>query len=157
MAQDLIIVETRRSKGVHKADLTTLSKEKIQEILKFYNSNSYVALKNYRTDCMEIKFERMGARGLVNYNLKTSLTDSDFEELKFIKTPKGNWHLTQEGCSISRFDIEVKEPVKKITSRKKEEKSSKVKTEKGKTPLPPTKSKEVKTEKKVKTALPENN
>ena len=153
MAQNLIIVETRRSKGMHKADLTNLSLEDIKNVLKFYNSNSYVALKNYRTNCMEIKFERLGARGVVNYNLKTSLTDKDFEDMKFTKSPKGNWHLTKEGCTISRFDIEVKEPVKKITSRKDSDKTStKIKTEKGKTPLPP----KAKTEKKEKTALPEN-
>lgn len=135
----MIVLETRRSKGVHKADVSKFTKEEIKAALDHYNSNSYVAVKNYRTESMEIKFERMGAKGLVNYSLKTNLTEEDLQSMGFVKSEKGNYHLTQKGVSISKFDIEVKPPVKKISKRK-EKVEKKVKAEGAtKAPLPPTK------------------
>lgn len=136
-----IIIETRRSKGIHKADLTKMSSTEVKEILNWYKANSYVAIKNYRTDAMEIRFERMGSKGLVSYSLKTNLTDEDFKSLGFTKTEKGNWHLTEKGCSINRWDVEVKEPVKRIETKKSkaEKKASSVDSSK-KQPLPFKKS-----------------
>lgn len=121
---NIIFVETRRSKGVHKADISALDKDQVKAVLTEYQSNSYVAVKNYRTDSFEIKFEKMKAKGLASYSLKTSLTEEDFKAIGFVKTEKGNYHLTEKGCSINKFDVEVKEPVKKIASRKKEEKAA---------------------------------
>lgn len=115
----MIVIETRRSKGIHKADLTKFTKEEVKEALDWFKSSSYVAVKNYRTDAMEIKFHLLRERGQVKYCLKTNLTDEDFKALKFAKTEKGNWHLTKSGCTIdSLYDVEVKEPVKKIESKK---------------------------------------
>lgn len=144
-----VIIETRRSKGVHKADLTKLSKEDIKLVLSHFNANSYVAVKNYRTDAMEIKFHMLRERGTVNYCLKTVLTDEELKAIGFSKTPKNNWHLTQTGCSIDAvYDVEVKEPVKKIESKKtKAEKKEKVESvdSSKKKPLPaPKKSTTVK-------------
>jgi hypothetical protein len=139
-----VIIETRRSKGTHKADLTKLSKEDIKLVLSHFNSSSYVAVKNYRTDAREIKFHIMKERGVVNYCLNTTLSDDDLKAIGFSKTEKNNWHLTQQGCTIdSVYDVEVKEPVKKIESKKtkaeKKEKAESVDSSKKK-PLPaPTK------------------
>lgn len=139
-----IIIETRRSKGIHKADLTQMNATQIKSVLDYYNSNSYVAVKNYRTDSMEIKFERMASKGMINYSLKTSLSVEDFKSIGFSKTEKGNMHLTQTGCTInSRWDVEVKEPVKKIESKKsKAEKAEKAESTSSskKQPLPFKKS-----------------
>lgn len=142
MTQNLIVVETRRSKGIHKADLTNLDKDTIKALLGFYGSNSYVALMNFRTNYYEIKFERMAAKGMVKYCLKVSLTDDDFKALGFSKSENGNWHYTQQGCSISRFDVKLVSPVKKVSAKK--EKAEK-KEKNLKAPLPP-KSKEEKEE-----------
>lgn len=142
MTQNLIVVETRRSKGIHKADLTNLDKDTIKALLGFYGSNSYVALMNFRTNYYEIKFERMTAKGMVKYCLKVSLTDDDFKALGFSKSENGNWHYTQQGCSISRFDVKLVPPVKKVSAKK--EKAEK-KEKNLKAPLPP-KSKEENTE-----------
>ena len=142
MTQNLIVVETRRSKGIHKADLTNLDKDTIKALLGFYGSNSYVALMNFRTNYYEIKFERMAAKGMVKYCLKVSLTDDDFKALGFSKSENGNWHYTQQGCSISRFDVKLVPPVKKVSAKK--EKAEK-KEKNLKAPLPP-KSKEEKEE-----------
>lgn len=142
MTQNLIVVETRRSKGIHKADLTNLDKDTIKALLGFYGSNSYVALMNFRTNYYEIKFERMAAKGMVKYCLKVSLTDDDFKALGFSKSENGNWHYTQQGCSISRFDVKLVPPVKKVSAKK--EKAEK-KEKNLKAPLPP-KSKEENTE-----------
>lgn len=142
MTQNLIVVETRRSKGIHKADLTNLDKDTIKALLGFYGSNSYVALMNFRTNYYEIKFERMTAKGMVKYCLKVSLTDDDFKALGFSKSENGNWHYTQQGCSISRFDVKLVPPVKKVSAKK--EKAEK-KEKNLKAPLPP-KSKEEKEE-----------
>lgn len=142
MTQNLIVVETRRSKGIHKADLTNLDKDTIKALLGFYGSNSYVALMNFRTNYYEIKFERMTAKGMVKYCLKVSLTDDDFKALGFSKSENDNWHYTQQGCSISRFDVKLVPPVKKVSAKK--EKAEK-KEKNLKAPLPP-KSKEEKEE-----------
>ena len=142
MTQNLIVVETRRSKGIHKADLTNLDKDTIKALLGFYGSNSYVALMNFRTNYYEIKFERMTAKGMVKYCLKVSLTDDDFKALGFSKSENGNWHYTQQGCSISRFDVKLVPPVKKVSAKK--EKAEK-KEKNLKAPIPP-KSKEEKEE-----------
>ena len=93
----------------------------------------------------------MKERGVVNYCLKTTLSDEDLKAIGFSKTEKNNWHLTQQGCTIdSVYDVEVKEPVKKIESKKtkaeKKEKSESVDSSKKK-PLPaPTKKTEEKAE-----------
>lgn len=120
-----IILETRRSKGVYKADLTNFSKEEIKNVLEFYDCSSYVAVKNYRSKteskepAVEIKFHRQSAKGLVKYSLKTSLSKEDLNSIGFKETPNKNMHLTEAGCTIDNlFDIEVKEPVKKISSKK---------------------------------------
>lgn len=119
-----IIVETRRSKGVHKADLTKFSKEEIKTALDYFKSSSYVAVRNYRSkadnaEVMEIKFHRQGSKGIVKYSLKTILTKDDLKAIGFAETPNKNMHLTQAGCTIDNaFDVEVKEPVKKIASKK---------------------------------------
>lgn len=148
MTQNLIVVETRRSKGIHKADLTNLDKDTIKALLGFYGSNSYVALMNFRTNYYEIKFERMAVKGMVKYCLKVSLTDDDFKALGFSKSENGNWHYTQQGCSISRFDVKLVPPVKKVSAKK--EKAEK-KEKNLKAPLPP-KSKEEIEDKEVKKA-----
>lgn len=140
MTQNLIVVETRRSKGIHKADLTNLDKDTIKALLGFYGSNSYVALMNFRTNYYEIKFERMAAKGMVKYCLKVSLTDDDFKALGFSKSENGNWHYTQQGCSISRFDVKLVPPVKKVSAKK--EKAEK-KEKNLKAPLPPKSKEEV--------------
>lgn len=140
MTQNLIVVETRRSKGIHKADLTNLDKDTIKALLGFYGSNSYVALMNYRTNYYEIKFERMAAKGMVKYCLKVSLTDDDFKALGFSKSENGNWHYTQQGCSISRFDVKLVPPVKKVSAKK--EKAEK-KEKNLKAPLPPKSKEEI--------------
>jgi hypothetical protein len=163
-----LIVETRRSKGVHKADLTKFSKEEIKTALDFFNSSSYVAVRNYRSkadnaEVTEIKFHRQGVKGVVKYSLKTILSKDDFKAVGFVETTNKNLHLTQSGCTIDKaFDVEVKEPVKKIASKK--TKAEKANDKKGeadpakKTPLthPATKTAEAKTEEKVaaKTPLP---
>lgn len=133
-----IIIETRRSKGIHKADLTKLSKEDVKSVLSYFNSSSYVAVKNYRIDSREVKFHVLKERGTVSYCLKTNLSEEDLKAIGFSKTEKGNWHLTQQGCTIdSVYDVEVKEPVKKISSKKsKSEKSSETVDSSKKKPLP---------------------
>lgn len=119
-----LIVETRRSKGVHKADLTKFTKEEVKTALDFFGASSYVAVRNYRSkadsnEVIEIKFHRQGVKGIVKYSLKTILSKDDFKAIGFTETPNKNLHLTQSGCTIDKvFDIEVKEPVKKIASKK---------------------------------------
>ena len=121
---NLVILETRRSKGVNKADLTKLSKEEIKTALDFFNSTSYVAVRNYRSkagedEVIEIKFHRQGAKGIVKYSLKTILSKEDLKSIGFSETPNNNLHLTKPDCTIdSLFDVVVKEPVKKISSKK---------------------------------------
>ena len=110
----LIVLETRRSKGFHKADLTKFSKEDIKKALEYYNSSSFVAVRNYRAkaddkEVIEIKFHRMSAKGQVKYSLKTVLTKEELKELGFVESPKKNLHKTQSGCTIdTAFDVEVK-------------------------------------------------
>lgn len=144
---DTLILETRRSKGVHKADLTKLNKEQVKSALEFFNSSSYIAVKNYRAkadnaEVMEVKFHRQGAKGIIKYSLKTILTPEDFKAIGFEDTPNKNLHLTQKGCTIDKlFDVEVKVPVKKISSKKtKTEKANEEKKSPSKKqPLPFTK------------------
>ena len=157
-----LIVETRRSKGVHKADLTKFSKEEIKTALEFFGSSSYVAVRNYRSkadnaEVMEIKFHRQGVKGIVKYTLKTILNKDDLKAIGFVETPNKNWHLTQAGCTIDKaFDVEVKEPVKKISSKKtKTEKANEAKSPADiskKTPLvhPSTKAKAAEAEAETK-------
>lgn len=122
----MIIVETRRSKGTHKADITTLSTAEVKELLAFYDSSSFVAVKNYKTKCTDIKFDRNGERGIIKYSLKSSLTEEDLVKLGFSKTSVGNYALNKEGCSTNPlYDIEVKEPVQKIGSKRKKDKVAK--------------------------------
>ena len=70
-------------------------------------------------EVIEVKFHRQGVKGIVKYSLKTILTPEDFKAIGFEETPNKNLHLTQQGCTIDKtFDIEVKAPVKKISSKK---------------------------------------
>ena len=150
----LIVLETRRSKGFHKADLTNFSKEDIKKALEYYNSSSFVAVRNYRAkaddkEVIEIKFHRMSAKGQVKYSLKTVLTKEELKELGFVESPKKNLHKTQSGCTIdTAFDVEVKEPAKKISSKKAEKKNeAKANADSSKkTPLPHPDSKKAKVE-----------
>lgn len=154
-----LIVETRRSKGVHKADLTKFSKEEVKTALEYFDASSYVAVRNYRSkadnaEVMEIKFHRQGAKGIVKYSLKTILTKDDLKAIGFAETPNKNMHLTKAGCTIDKvWDVEVKEPVKKISSKKtKAEKTNEAKAAADpakKTPLvhPATKTTEKEEEK----------
>ena len=122
-----IIVETRRSKGVFKADLTQFSKDQIKTVLDHFSANSYVAVKNYRSKAddnvvIEIKFHKLGTKGTMKYSLKTILNWEDLKSIGFVETPNKNMHLTAPGNSIDAvFDVEVKEPTKKISSKKKSE------------------------------------
>jgi len=147
MSQTLI-VETRRSKGVHKADLTKFTKEDVKTALDYFQANSYVAVRNYRSksednEVIEIKFHRVGTKGNVKYCLKTILSKDDLKAIGFVDTPNKNLHLTAAGSTLDTyFDVEVKEPAKKISSKKeKKEKAEKASVKK--TPLahPSSKSK----------------
>lgn len=135
MSQTLI-VETRRSKGVQKADLSKYSKEEVKTILGYFDADSYVAVRNYRAksegEVIEIKFYRNGVKGQVKYSLKTILSKDDFKAIGFVATPNNNLHLTKAGSTLNTvFDVEVKEPVKKISSKKdKKEKAEKADSEK---------------------------
>lgn len=122
----MIIVETRRSKGTHKADITALKTEEVKELLAFYHSSSFVAVKNYKTKCRDIKFDRNGERGIIKYSLKSSLTDEDLTKLGFSKTQMGNWALNMDGCTTNPvYDVEVKEPVQKVGTKRKKNKAEK--------------------------------
>lgn len=146
---ETIIVETRRSKGVHKADLTKFTKEQVKDVLDFYHANSYVAVRNYRSksednEVIEIKFHKMGAKGQIKYCLKTILSKDDLKAIGFVDTPNKNLHLTEKGVTLdSLFDVEVKEPAKKISSKKEKKEKKAEKESSKKTPIahPSTKTK----------------
>ena len=75
--------------------------------------------------------------------------DLELKELGFVESPKKNLHKTQSGCTIdTAFDVEVKEPAKKISSKKAEKKNeAKANADSSKkTPLPHPDSKKAKVE-----------